>query len=391
MIDRLNKYQYTCGPLILMNPTDTALPLVGKIYDAAEDPDLWRYFLGDVAAVLQSNLATIVVHDLASLGGQVAVIEGGSEQAQQAYEGYWGANNIYVERGVGRLPPGTIIHGGMLCTDAEVLKTDYYHEFLKPNDWFYAAGGPIERDREIVSLFSIQRPFRKGQFTEDEIALLKLLMPHLQRAVRMHHHLHTLRSTVEAADSLLIGVIAVTASGKMLFANAYAHKIISQDDGLIIDRGGVIAARFPHEGELAALITSAAKTADGVGLHAGGGLAITRPSGKRSYIVSVVPTHSTVLTFTSQKPAAILFVTDPTEHVRPSQAVLRGLYGLTPAECRVALLMGDGRSPQEIARMLGVSSNTLKSQLASIYRKTDTSRQSQLVRLLMRLPRQPLA
>jgi DNA-binding CsgD family transcriptional regulator len=80
---------------------------------------------------------------------------------------------------------------------------------------------------------------------------------------------------------------------------------------------------------------------------------------------------------------AVAFVCDLAERVRPAQEILRTLFGFTPAECRVALLLGDGHAQREISQMLGVSSNTLKSHLASIYAKTNTSRQCQLVRLLM--------
>jgi DNA-binding CsgD family transcriptional regulator len=44
---------------------------------------------------------------------------------------------------------------------------------------------------------------------------------------------------------------------------------------------------------------------------------------------------------------------------------------------------------QEIAELLNVSLNTLKSQLASVYLKTNTARQSQLIRLITRLSMEP--
>jgi DNA-binding CsgD family transcriptional regulator len=60
-------------------------------------------------------------------------------------------------------------------------------------------------------------------------------------------------------------------------------------------------------------------------------------------------------------------------------------FRLTPAECRVALLLSDGLAPPAIADLIGVSTNKLKTQLSSIYRKTGTSRQGQLVRMLSQL------
>jgi len=61
------------------------------------------------------------------------------------------------------------------------------------------------------------------------------------------------------------------------------------------------------------------------------------------------------------------------------------LFGLTPAECRVSLLLVDGLAPAAIANTLGVTANTLKSRLSSVYAKTGSSRQSQLTRLLVQL------
>jgi DNA-binding CsgD family transcriptional regulator len=80
---------------------------------------------------------------------------------------------------------------------------------------------------------------------------------------------------------------------------------------------------------------------------------------------------------------AIVFVTDPAEKVRPLPETLQQRYGLTPAECRLAILLADGRTLNQISETLGVSRNTLKSQLSSIYGKMGTSRQSDLVRMLL--------
>jgi DNA-binding CsgD family transcriptional regulator len=62
------------------------------------------------------------------------------------------------------------------------------------------------------------------------------------------------------------------------------------------------------------------------------------------------------------------------------------LFGLSAAETRVAerLMMGD--SPEQAATTLSIKTSTARWHLASLYRKTGTSRQAQLVRLLLSLP-----
>jgi DNA-binding CsgD family transcriptional regulator len=369
-----------------MPSTDKLLRLVGLAYDAAEQPALWHSFLRETASVLHCNLATFVLHDLTSLDGAIAVTEGSSAEAERLYEQVWGAKNIYMERGACCLEPGTVVHGGMLCTDDEILKSEYYNEFLRPNDWFYVAGGPVVADGKIASMFSLQRPRRKGQFADREISTLRFLMPHLQRAIRLHQHLHTLRHGLQALNALTIGVVTVSASGKMLFANKCAERILAHEDGIGLTRKGIVAASGAMAQRLKDLIALVAETTNGVSIHAGGLLAIERRSGRRPYFVLVSPMRFSLLTCTAEKPAAILFINDSEQRVRHAPAVLRDLFGMTPAECRVALLIGDGRSRSEIADLLNVSSNTLKSQMASIYRKTGISQQAQLVHLLARLP-----
>lgn len=50
-------------------------------------------------------------------------------------------------------------------------------------------------------------------------------------------------------------------------------------------------------------------------------------------------------------------------------AALRG-FGLSPAETRVALLVAQGHKPQVVADMIGKSVNTVRAQLASIFKKS---------------------
>jgi DNA-binding CsgD family transcriptional regulator len=81
----------------------------------------------------------------------------------------------------------------------------------------------------------------------------------------------------------------------------------------------------------------------------------------------------------------LLVVTDPCARVEPPAAILARVYGLTAAEARVALLLGRGLVPKEIAAELGTTWNTVRFQLRQVYAKTQTTGQSALVRLLMLL------
>lgn len=65
---------------------------------------------------------------------------------------------------------------------------------------------------------------------------------------------------------------------------------------------------------------------------------------------------------------------------------LAHMFGLTAAEAGLALALLAGASLAEIGVERRVTNNTLRTQLASVLRKTDTANQQNLVRLLGLLP-----
>jgi DNA-binding CsgD family transcriptional regulator len=112
---------------------------------------------------------------------------------------------------------------------------------------------------------------------------------------------------------------------------------------------------------------------------------VTRPASASPLTVLVTPFRADGM-FSPLRPLAAIFVTDPNQAVRPRQEVLRKFYGLTPAEIRLSCLLAEGKGLREVADRIGVTHETARSQLKSIFGKTNTGRQSELVRLLTSLP-----
>jgi DNA-binding CsgD family transcriptional regulator len=62
----------------------------------------------------------------------------------------------------------------------------------------------------------------------------------------------------------------------------------------------------------------------------------------------------------------------PTAFERNSAAI--ATLGLTPRECEILGLLASGQSNKELARTLGVSPNTVKTHLASLFAKLEVDR-----------------
>ena len=88
---------------------------------------------------------------------------------------------------------------------------------------------------------------------------------------------------------------------------------------------------------------------------------------------------------TWRQEALLLLFTDPLESATGSVVKMLRLLGLSPAEARIAMLVGTGHPPKEVATELRITENTVRSVLKTIYGKLSVSRQSELAQMVARL------
>ena len=81
----------------------------------------------------------------------------------------------------------------------------------------------------------------------------------------------------------------------------------------------------------------------------------------------------------------LLLIADLNTPAPCSTDLLEHGFGLTPCEARVAVALSTGMTPSEIARHHGISMGTVRSQLKSVFVKTGTKRQPELIAVLARL------
>jgi DNA-binding CsgD family transcriptional regulator len=80
-----------------------------------------------------------------------------------------------------------------------------------------------------------------------------------------------------------------------------------------------------------------------------------------------------------------LRASEPMEEARmPQTAFLKNRFGLTPAEARVVLRLVSGDSLRLAAKALGIKYETVRTHLKSIFQKTGTRRQAELVIVVIR-------
>jgi DNA-binding CsgD family transcriptional regulator len=188
------------------------------------------------------------------------------------------------------------------------------------------------------------------------------------------------KSSLEVIENLDVGVVLLGAGATVLHCNAYARDVFSKRDGLLIGNRRMTAQSALDSKRLGSVL-SRASLSTSAPASAGGEVLVSRPSGKRTYIVRVSPIRGVPLCG-PDVPLAIAFINDPERRIQPDFFRLRAL-GLTAAEARIVALLAVGKDVAQIARLLRVQQNTVRIHLKSIFRKTETRNQADLVSFLL--------
>ncbi len=353
--------------------------LVASIYHAAIQPDDWFAVMQQTARVFDATGAALAIADGVSRTRQCASIP---DAAIGEYDDYY-RHIDYVLAAVESGPVGLVRGGRQLV--ALQPRAEFHVDWMRR---YEIDDGLFVRltDGATPATFLIATKKRTEPFADTErTALANALIPHLQQALRIDRDIHDatrhLRDVSAAIDSVTnIGVAVVGSGSTLRYLNTAAEELFRDRDGLSTVSGSL---EITHPAADVALHRgiNAALGRFGSGVPAGSSLLCRRPSGRRPYVIHILPFRRP--TPDRPEPRALLLIIDPERQPEPSAQLLSRLYGMTKAEAAVAirLLQGDGIKP--IAESMCLSIGTVKTHLQHIFDKTDTHRQAELVRLLL--------
>jgi len=180
-------------------------------------------------------------------------------------------------------------------------------------------------------------------------------------------------------DWLGYGAILIGRDGRVIDFNSQAESLLGTTIEVV--RGQLTAGdRRANEGLLSLL----ANAVDGDRhVHAApGAVLLPQPSG-RTVVAYMAPVSSSLRERVPEV-SGIVILLDPNLR-EPSESLLQQVFGLTPAEVQLALDLVKHQDLRSVAEVRKVSVGTLRVQLKSIFAKTNTKRQGQLLALLARL------
>ncbi|MGI9486674.1 MAG: helix-turn-helix transcriptional regulator [Geminicoccaceae bacterium] len=247
------------------------------------------------------------------------------------------------------------------------------------------------KDRLTPDMKERHRKHRQDDaFDSSDPDIRRILDEHLLQAMQItekistiNHQQHLLQ---QAFDRLSDAIFFLGHGNSILIANRAAYALTEAEDGLRALNGALTACNSPTAAKLRELTASIGVSPPDQTKRFEA-LPIPKPSGGRPLHLLAMPAIASMEeqfgAFLSGKPSVLLVVSDPDQQPAPPEDRVQAIFGLTPAEARLAAALATGMSTADYAENAGITENTARWTLKQVQAKTDCRRQADLVRLLM--------
>lgn len=346
---------------------------------AAMQPEKWAAAVAQIVAATGARGAAAL-----PLKGRVPGVpmsDSLEEVAASYFSDGW-AGRDYRSNGIPTLMRTGLFTDQDFVTPELMRKEPFYAGLLRPLGFQWSAGLLVDVGGDTWTLV-LQRTPEQGFFTPGEQAALRRLLAPLNRAATLVNQMGEARlgGIADTLETMRSPAILLDRFGRVLRVSSRAEQMLGPD--LNVRLGQVVAPEDAHisallRAHIAAAIWSEPKL-DDLALEP----VLVPRTDRRPLILRAHPLRKAGLAYFDGC-RALLTITDLEEQERLAGRTLRQMHGLTQREAQLCEALFAGASLTEIAQSSGTSPLTVRSQMRSIFAKTHTSGQNELLLLLSR-------
>jgi len=359
--------------------------LIGDIYDAALEPALWTGVLEKAGNFVGGSGASIFSQDAVRKEGNAFYQFGVDAHYVQLYFDKYvkfdPLSAAYLMLTIGEVSSSSII-----IPPAEFFETRFYREWVRPQGWIDNVVSILDKSPTSIGAFIVFRHQRDGLADDNARSRLRLITPHLRRAVLIGKVIDL--NAVEAAtfadmlDALTAGIFLVDAAGHIVHANAAGRGALAAGD-ILRSVAGQLIARDPQVNQTLHDAFKSAEHGDAaIGTQGIAVPLITRDGERHIAHVLNLTSGRRRRTGTAIAATAVLFVRKAALETPSRPEAIAKAYKLTPTELRVLLALVEVGGGPEIAEALGIGDGTVKTHLGHLFQKTGAKHQADLVKLV---------
>ncbi len=258
----------------------------------------------------------------------------------------------------------------------------------------HRAGALLNKDLVNVDRFALQFPVDHGPITGEEIQKAGLFLPHIAKVIGMSRPLEEQMLAKGIFEDILRnikqGIALLGPRGNLLYANQEFERCL--EDHKIFRKlpNGTLQlidsrSTSPHAKHYHDLVLS--ETAHGqFGARARReAIVIELEEPNTALFIEICPVEASQRTGKIGQGCRLVTVIDTSRDITCDTRRLRTFYQLTPSEAEILELVAKGFTTTEIGDIRNRSHDTVKSQLKSVMRKTNSQSRTDLVHMIHHL------
>ncbi len=363
--------------------------LLDALYYAPYDASGWQEFLNRMVALSGSRSARILVMnqnaDQVFNGVQVNT----DAKAHRAFVEHF-VNLCPWRPGLAKLPPGKFYSSFLdgICDQKTFYRSEFFNDWARELDIHHGASGTVwQHGGQTIQMF-MQRTGGQGHFTRNETDAFNALAPHIRRALRLEAILHQRQQQQDYLEQQgrFRAMLLLNARGEVVHGTEAAWQMIRAEPAIRLNGGKLRLQDKSGQDTLDRLLTASFDRRNMYAPVTGGVVPVWRYD-RTPLLIQIIPLHPDADSGLMPVPAHVaIYLVDGEQDTHIDHDKLATLLDLTRAEARIAAQVAQGDKPADIAFRSGVSIHTVRSQIKSIFIKTEVSSQAQLAKLVSALP-----
>ena len=283
-------------------------------------------------------------------------------------------------------PVGAVLACHHHLSNGAVSRNEFFQDFLIPAGSRYLAGSKVWTDGNEDFVLGLMRDVGNRPFSDEALKEASDLMLHFGKASQLWADTRALRAAAAAGEHVAkiqgLALFGLNAVGELAYANDNAEAHLRDGSILRLSHSKLVACDPRDDEALNAGVRYALEQRMGCSRLLGNRL------GGRTLMVAIAPLEldRTVSAWNLDQACVLVTVRERNFGAAPPQGALSQMYGLSRAESALAVALCRGDTLQEYADAASLSVATVRTQLKAVFQKTDTSRQAELVSLLLQVP-----
>ncbi|MDA9984139.1 hypothetical protein N9E29_03445 [Porticoccaceae bacterium] len=360
-------------------------PLSEAIYEGVLETPPWTSLLKLLEQYVSTKSASLVIRRPTEEGPGSTITLFDNQDALQNFQ-----TNSYRDSPFAELPEGKVFCLNDRVTQRELEDLDHYKYFLKVYDVTDIMGFDIcdnNDDNHSRLRLRVVRMGDEPKFSREDRARLATIIPLMKNALAIYSRMEIGGVSQEIYQQLLssmgIACFILGANYEVMAKNYLAEMVLSNKDGLSMAGKKLRCVDKDDQLALTTICQNIRQNiAQGKSQQQPDKFTINRPQAGSTWGVLIRPVDSGDFMGAENNPELLLLLRDSNRRQLPTPSLLIDIFGVTLAEARLTLKLLEGLSLTAAAEALGVSRNTARTQLSSVFSKTDLNSQTQLVKLV---------